>query len=254
MPKGFAPPTEDEKVLMRRVADAIKAVQASGKPRYLGFLNLREQELATAQLNRMQAELYVYDGGFESAERLMLCVFEDLEDIDFPISYCTIQPQDSAKLTHRDYLGALLGSGLQRSCIGDIVSTEKGVLVALQSNIVQHVLQNLTDVGRSGVHVEQVDGQHLTAAKIQTQVFSASVASLRLDAVLAAMLHQSRTDAAALVQQGRVQVNHLLVETLHHEVTEGDVFSIRGHGKYRLCNLGGKSRKQRTFIEYEKYS
>ena len=82
---------------------------------------------------------------------------------------------------------------------------------------------------------------------------TATVASLRLDAVLAAMLHISRGDAVQLVKSGMVEVNHVSTVSAHYEVFENDVFSIRGRGKYKLCGVGAKSRKGRTFVSYIEY-
>lgn len=254
MQKHTPAASDEEKLLQRRVSDAVKATSADGRPHYLGFFNLRERQLATEQLNRLQVQKTLYDGGFESAERVMLCVFEDLEDVRFPIAFCAITPRDGTGLTHRDYLGALLGTGIQRSCLGDIRSDEEGAIVAVQTGMLEYICQNLREVGHSPVAVQPVDAPDETDAGGVGELRTASVASLRLDAVLAAMLHMSRGDAASLVRQGRVQVNHLLSESLHFEVEAGDVLSIRGVGKYRLDAIGGKSRKQRTFIEFVQYT
>ena len=50
---------------------------------------------------------------------------------------------------------------------------------------------------------------------------TATVSSLRLDAVLAAMLRCSRGAAAELVTAGRVEINHLPAESVHAPVYEG---------------------------------
>ena len=87
------------------------------------------------------------------------------------------------------------------------------------------------------------------ARRIQT----ASLASLRLDAALAAMLHCSREEAAQLVHTGKVQANHLEMTSPHAAIYEGDIFTIRGKGRFRLESIGGKSRRDRIFIQYYQY-
>ena len=79
------------------------------------------------------------------------------------------------------------------------------------------------------------------------------MSSLRLDAVLAAMLHCSRGMAAELIAAGRVEINHLPASSAHAPVYEGDVFTIRGKGRFGLAALPGKGRKDRFIIEYFQY-
>ena len=81
----------------------------------------------------------------------------------------------------------------------------------------------------------------------------ATVPSLRADAVLAAMLRCSRGMAAELVAAGRVEINHLPVEKPHVPVYEQDVFTVRGKGRFRLTALPGKSKKDRSIIEFFQY-
>ena len=82
---------------------------------------------------------------------------------------------------------------------------------------------------------------------------TASVASLRLDAVLAAMMQVSRAQAVQCIRSGAVAINHMPVQSAHADVFENDVFSVRGYGKYKLCTVGGKSRKGRTIVSYFQY-
>ena len=72
---------------------------------------------------------------------------------------------------------------------------------------------------------------------------TASVASLRLDAVLAAMLQVSRTAGCAVGAQRRMYPSTMYPCKVRMRVFENDIFSVRGHGKYKLCEVGGKSRK-----------
>ena len=87
----------------------------------------------------------------------------------------------------------------------------------------------------------------------ERQLLTATVSSLRLDAVLSAMLHVSRGTAAELIEAGRVEINHLPVEKPHAPVYEQDVFTVRGKGRFRLTALPGKSKKDRSIIEFFQY-
>ena len=107
---------------------------------------------------------------------------------------------------------------------------------------------------RSPVHVERCDAvpeEVLRGPERQTQ--DATVPSLRADTVLAAMMRTSRSIAAQAIQSGRVEVNHVPLRTAHEDVFEGDIFTVRGVGRYRLVAIGGKSRKDRLFISFYQY-
>ena len=86
------------------------------------------------------------------------------------------------------------------------------------------------------------------------ETFGAVVSSLRLDAVLAAAYHLSRSEAAEAIRAGSVKLNHLPCERTDAPVTEGALLSLRGRGRVRLAQIGGTTRKQRigvTFFRYE---
>ena len=79
-------------------------------------------------------------------------------------------------------------------------------------------------------------------------------AKLRVrDAVLAVMLHTSRTRAAEYIAAGRVEINHLPLKAAHETAYAEDIFTVRGVGRFRLAAIGGKSRKDRLFISFYQY-
>ena len=107
---------------MRRVQDLCGIAMRKGIARYSSFLSDREQTLAQAALNRESCEEYSFDGGYPFAERKILCI-EPVGPCGTPPIACVqvecFHAQDVP--AHKDYLGAVLGLGLDRSSIGDIV-------------------------------------------------------------------------------------------------------------------------------------
>ncbi|MDL2325239.1 YlmH/Sll1252 family protein [Ruminococcaceae bacterium OttesenSCG-928-A16] len=250
---------EQEKLVGRKVADAVKAVSHSGVSRYLGFFNLREAELATAELNRQKWQAYAFYGGFEGAERTMLCIFDETDaasalphNFPFVAVLAKLGAAQQTTLTHRDYLGAVLGAGVKRECVGDIINTDDGTVLLLQRTMLPFLQEQLTQVGRASIELVECDLPTIKSPAPQ-DVETASVSSLRADAVLAAMLNLNRAGAAAIITKGLLQINHLQVSAGHYTICEGDVFSVRGTGKFVLHKIGGKSRKDRTFIEFIRY-
>lgn len=68
-------------------------------------------------------------GGFDGAERVMVAFGPAPEPADYPITCLHIAPKQekfAEELTHRDYLGTLMGLGLERRVLGDILPCGKG--------------------------------------------------------------------------------------------------------------------------------
>lgn len=228
-------------------------VRQNGGARYTGFLNDRGRALAEMVLRRENCRDYTFFGGYQGAERCMLCVFEDLSEVAFPLETIKITQKGLQKqLTHRDYLGALLGTGIKRESMGDILPDEKGAMVFVNNAVSMHIMQQLTSVGSTTV-IAETTNEAPPEAESDGKLFSVSVSSLRLDAVLAQMLNVSRGKAAAVINSQKVQVNHVPVSAVHRILQSGDTVTIQGTGKFKIGNTGGKSRKGRTFIEYLKF-
>ncbi len=158
--------------------------------------------------------------------------------------------------SHKDYLGALTGLSLGREAFGDILLDDtvigRAYLVALQS--AAPLLCELSGVGRASARAVPCERDALlSAAQKPRELRSATVASLRLDAVLASMLNCSRSAAAELIRAKKVEINHIAARSAHSEVYEGDIFTVRGCGRFRLEALSGKSRKDRLFIQFFQY-
>ena len=252
--RGYIPPKDDsERMLVRRIGEMAQAVAARGGVRQTAFLSDREQALAYAALAPLRFESYVLDGGYPEAERRILCLYQDVPP-QAPLTETLFieTPQAERPLTHRDYLGALLSLGIKRECLGDILPCPNGAYVFALPRIAPLLLEDLTSVGRCAARVRTASAEALPPIP-QPEEKTASVASLRLDAVLAAMLHVSRAEATRLIQGGAVEVNHVPMASAHSEVYENDRFSVRGYGKYRLCGTGARSRKGRTFVSYLEY-
>lgn len=112
----------------------------------------------------------------------------------------------------------------------------------------------MTSAGHCTVHTECTDAlpAHLLESR-ERALQQATVPSLRADAVLAVMLHTSRTRAAEYIAAGRVEINHLPLKAAHETAYAEDIFTVRGVGRFRLAAIGGKSRKDRLFISFYQY-
>ena len=258
--RGFVPPqNEDERRLMHRIEELCDLAYARGIPRYTGFLSDREQALAQAACNRAGCVTPRFWGGYEGAERRVLCLEPPDTWQEEPVAYLRLIAYTGADKfpTHRDYLGAILGLGLDRACLGDLLQDPEDAKVfyaMVLEDKQEFIASELTSAGRCSVKAEVCDElpqQLLRGIERPTQ--ETTVSSLRVDAVLAAMMHTSRTRAAEYIAAGRVEINHLPVHAAHEPVYARDIFTVRGIGRFRLMEIGGKSRKDRVFISFFQY-
>ena len=158
---------------------------------------------------------------------------------------------------HKDYLGSLMGLELRREALGDIVLPEDqpgtAYVFALEP-AAQLICRELFQAGHTELTTELLTLDEVPQfPQAEREMHSATVSSLRLDAVLAAMLHCSRGQASELIEAGRVEINHLPLKTAHETAYAADIFTVRGVGRFKLAAIGGKSRKDRLFISFYQY-
>ena len=252
--RGYPPPVNaEEQMFQRRIADLVSAVRRSGASRFTMFCNDREQELAQAALASLSFDGYTWDGGYDGAQGRMLCL---AENGNFSAPLCCleleIQGPSAGELTHRDYLGAIMGLRISCECIGDILCGPDRAQLVVTTAAARVICDDLHEVGRCGVRVRPADAISFCPQPPAAER-TVTLASLRLDALIAAMLHVSRSEASRLVVSGSVQINHVLKTSPGEAVYEEDVFSIRGYGKYKLTKVGARSRKDRIFVTFEEY-
>lgn len=253
--RGYIPPQNDEEQLFVKRIKELSSISFNKEiARATPFLTDRQQALAQTVITGFKGE-YLFEGGHEQTERKLLCFGETAQEAKARIKCLLVAPRSNEHtLTHRDFLGAFLSLFVKREAIGDILFTNNGdAVVFVLSQMADVVLNELTTVGNQNVSVTEIDINDVCLAVSSVTIQKATLASLRLDAILAAMLHISRSDAQKLITQGLVMVNHISTSQTHYEIQENDVFTIKNHGKYKLCSIGGKSRKDRVFIEYQKY-
>lgn len=259
--RGFLPPqNEEERRFMRRVEELCTLAERRGIPRYTGFLSDREQSLAAAAANRAQVSSIRFWGGFEGAERRVLCIEPEDAWQEQPVACLHLHAHlapGAQPPAHRDILGAALGLGLERVCLGDIrpdPDRPGEYYLFLLEGKADFVAANLTAAGHIRLDAQRCEEPPQSALREpERQLRQATVSSLRADSVLAAMLHTSRGQAAQAISEGRVQVNHVPLRSAHDAVYAGDIFTVRGSGRYRLQEIGGKSRSDRTFILFYQY-
>lgn len=236
-----------------RIADAVSICQKNGRPQFLGFLNDTEKSIAAAFCKtRPNCMLF---GGYDDADRVLFGVFPDYIKISeeaFSIKALTFSFRAVDKLSHRDFLGAILALGLSRETVGDILIEEGRAVAFLSGAAEKLVLSEIKKVGSKGVSVAKGYSGRLPSKGVLTEQ-SFTVASCRLDCVVAAVCSVSRTTAEELIDEAVVALNSVITKKATAKVSEGDKITVRGYGKFHVTNIGGTTKKGRLKIIIQKY-
>lgn len=243
---------EEERLLLRRVLDKLEACQRKCIPINSGFLNGHEQALCRQMLDGAFPGLaYVFDGGYPGAERQVLSFLADWqtpETMERPLCALRASFSKTESLTHRDFLGALMGAGIKRETVGDILVSPGSCDLLLLPEMQSYVQQNLESAGRVKLRLEVLPLEEICVPQQAVKLLRDTVASPRLDSLVAAGFSLSREKAAALVRSGKVSVNFLPCEKGDRELGQGDRISVRGLGRVEVAELGGLTRKGRTSV------
>lgn len=237
--------------LRSRIEDTVRLCDKRGAPCFLGFLDLREQAEAQGILRSLVTdEQIAFFGGYPDAERTVLSVsppYYRAEESDFPLRTVAFRYRTQKKLTHRDVLGTLMSLGIRRDAVGDILCGD-GISVAfLREEIAAYVCEQVDRIGGEGVTIiADYDGE--LPISIEYESRHETIASARLDSVIKALIRVSREQAAELIRIGAVSLNHQCVDSVSKSISEGDILSVRGYGRYYIDQIGPVTKKGRLAL------
>ncbi len=243
--------------LIRRAEDLLRRCEKTASVTHTAFLTPAEQfALERWAATAADCSMLLCGGAAENERRAAFFLPFYMERESFDASEYISALRAEARFGqpgHRDYMGAILGLGIKREWLGDIWTDGGGAVIFLMKTVERHVADGLTKVGSAGVRLQRAEPSELRPPEKKRRPVSFSVKSMRFDAVLAGMFGLSRTAAAALISEGAASLNYSECLKNDAAVAEGDVISLRGHGKGRVLSAGGLSRKGRLFVEAEIY-
>ena len=244
-------------MLLAKIWDKITTGIRKNIPANTGFLSLREQEMCRYLFGDEPGLFYF--GGYGDSERNMLVYLPDylyesyLLTEDSPIVCIEASYFEKDTLSHRDFLGALMGAGISRETVGDI-STQPGKCnFFVTAEIAPYILQNFTSAGRTAVHLSQIPLDEVTIAEPETKEIRDTVSSLRLDSIISSGFRIGRSLACDYIHAGRAAINGLPCEKPDKSIPEGAKISVRGLGKIKLRTINGETKKGRISVILDRY-
>ncbi|AGL02940.1 RNA-binding protein [Desulfoscipio gibsoniae] len=247
---------EDREILARAM-DLAEVAGKSHRPQVTDFYDPYRCAMIARAMGYLPDLAVVVDGGYPAAERSRVLIFPDYMfagDVDTGLSFLAVKGSFRFNtVTHRDYLGALLGLGLRREKLGDILVGEDGAQLVVAAEVVDFIKMGLTGVGRVRVTVHEINRAEVKPPARDYREIKVTVQSLRLDAVAAHGFGLSRTKMAGEIAAGKIYLNWRLCLDPSAPVRPGDMISARGRGRVAVEQTGGQTKKGRTNLLLHRY-
>ena len=237
---------------LKRIEDLYNRARNRNVITCTNFLTPTEAELIRASY---LGKSVVFSGGRDEAERVRAFFLpEYMEELEVEEYIKALRFKFSFKeLSHRDFLGAILNLGIKRECLGDIYVFEKEAYAFVTLEVVEFIKLNLTKVGKIGVVIEEVEFDKVKMPELKLEEVKFSVQSLRLDSVASGIFNESREKMNLNIRDGIVMLNYLVCQNPSQSIKEGDIISIKGFGKAVILEIGGLTRRGKTFMVAGKY-
>lgn len=235
---------------MKRLLDKIEISLSNHTIESTSFLDPYERYLAKSILNRFYDLSYNEFGGLEDSERQIILVYPyylDQCSIESGLRFFRIAG-DIEGLSHKDFLGAILGTGINRSKVGDIQVHATYADVTTKDELGDFILFNLDKIGKKNVSVSEIDEDDLKKPTLKFREISTFVTSLRLDVFLSTTYKLSRQESINIIKSGKVKLNWQKISKPSKELEIGDMISTKGFGRAILNSNDGMSKKGRYLI------
>lgn len=256
----------DDILFLQRLTEIAGRCCERYAPEFTHFLDGRELRMAKEHLRSFKNDIiFVEYGGFENAERCKIGVFpkdvygydgfveEELYEM-FEMSAVVICGSGFSSFSHRDVLGSVLALGIKRETLGDIFVEEDGkkAYICLDEVQAKYLCDSLEFVSRDKVKVSMADVKSLPVLQKKFSVISGTVASERLDCVISLVTNVSREKAKVMISSGLVNVNHFEETRCDVDLSEEDILSVRGYGRFVIKEFGSLTRKGRNRVVVHK--
>ncbi len=249
---------KEETFFRKRLIDLANQSYRNGAYTYTDFLTQEEQSVYFQIKQEIGSVKAVLFGGVEECERKVLRFGDEEElgyDAGFPICCIQIRPvaaKFSDELTHRDYLGALMSLGIERSTLGDIMIRQTEAYLFCLDSISNFILENLIQIKHTNVSCKVLD-EMPEAITPQKEEVNLIVPGIRADVVIAKLCCLSRSKSIILFQEKKIFVNGRQLENNSYQLKEGDVVSVRGYGKFICGTVKGETRKGNLNLQVFRY-
>ena len=248
---------KEETLLRKRFIELANTAYQRGIAAYSDFLNLNELNILHTTPKELFPVPYRTFGGYSHSERQMVAFLPDAlcYEYEYPIDVLRVSAvhrKFAESLTHRDYLGALLNLGIERSKIGDLAVTDDSCLIFCHADMSDFIYKEFTRVRHTLISVEKMQLSEFHYMPERAEI-KGNVSSIRLDSVLSSAFPMSRSKLVGYIEGGKVFVNGKMITSNGYRLKENDIISVRGMGRIQYDSVISETKKGRYFIRLYKY-
>lgn len=248
---------KEELMLQKRLVELSRLAYQREIVTYSDFLNLNELNILHTMPKATLYTKYRVFGGYDFSERQMVAFLPDAlcYEYFYPISVLKISPLQNKfaeSLSHRDYLGAILNLGIERSKIGDILVQDSCAILFIHQSLEIFVQEELRRIKHTSVIVKPENLKEFSyIPRIEEK--KGTVSSLRLDSLIAFAFSSSRTKLVSYIENGKVFVNGKLITSNGYQIKEDDIISVRGLGRFQFKQTLSQTKKGRYYVTVNLY-
>ena len=253
----------EDKLVIAKLIDKINLCKTRNKIVNTEFLTIYQRDIIQKELNKNKVKNYIFFGGYDDAEGKILVIYPEklgeeiaknnLKNILKAVKI--VLPKElEGKYNHRDYLGCVMKTGLNRNRIGDIIVHENGAyIIVLEENAeyIKDFLKELTRFAKADVEV--IDYTEIEIREAEFDEIQITVSSWRLDNIVSEMINLSRSKTEELLQTEKVFVNSRVETKGSKLVKVKDIIAVRGKGKFIIAGELGTNKKGKNIVLIKKY-
>lgn len=231
-----------------KIRDKLRFYEKTNKINSTNFLTPAEVDEV---IHVIKGHDFCLTGGFDEAERRIIILGTN-ENLIF--DFCTvlrIESKNDIVFSHRAVLGSVLGLGIKREMLGDIIINNNVCDIIIMNEMKEYILNNLAKIGKENVSIKEIVFGELLRIDTKKESKTISVASLRIDAVISGGFGIAREKSANLVKLEKVLINFLPCKNVSKSINEGDLISVRGVGRIKVLQVLGETKKGRIRISIE---
>ena len=239
--------------LKNRLTELAEKSYSRGIYTYTPFLSLTEQQAFYAVEKEISYAGFDMEGGAPDCERKMIR-FGNRELLGYEEAYpitaleiVPVQLKFADRLTHRDFLGALMNLGIERGLIGDLFPEDTRCILFCQQSIAPYLTEQLYQVKHTNVRCQVITEKEPLIKKEPEDLVLTAV-STRVDSIVAKLYHISRGKSLELFRTGKIFVNGIAMENSSYQLKKNDTVTVRGYGRFICYGIVGESKKGKERI------